>query len=165
MFVQLSGARSFTQQQWTVSCRGTAPHKKPFVRWMFGIKDGKSQNGVWVFFFFLHQGHLKFPKTTQKYITTTQGVWETHEVSCLLPRKHKLRHATVYQNPKSTPPSQDRQQSSPHRCVVLLKSKQGFKRLLFRFRSCYPTISFANYCKTTYLVALSEYFSSWKYYK
>lgn len=65
--------------------------------------DGKGHNCL-----FLHQQHLKFHKTilSQKYITTTQGVSEAHEISCLLPRNHKLWRATMYQNSETIPPAQ-----------------------------------------------------------
>lgn len=146
-FIQLSGAWSFTQQQWTVSS-GETPHKKLFVQWMFGITDGKSQNC-----FFLHQRHIKFHKTTQKYITTTQGVSEAREISCLLPRKHKLWHATMHWNPETIPPSQEpaikstqvhhateikaRVQMAPIRFPFLLSNHQ-FCSLLQKHLPCCP---------------------------
>lgn len=98
MFVQLSGARSFTQQQWTVSCRGTAPHKKPFVRWMFGIKDGKSQNGVWVFFFFTPRT-FKVPQNHAEIYNyhprSMRNTWS------LLPFTKKAQITTCYCVPES----------------------------------------------------------------
>lgn len=101
VFIQLSGAQSFTQQQWTVSEVET-PHRKPFVQWIFVIMDRKSHNSL-----FLHQQHLKFHETMRKYITTTQGVSEAHEISCLLPRNHELWHATMHQNSETIPPAQE----------------------------------------------------------
>lgn len=72
--------------------------------------------------------------------------------------KRKLRHATVYRNPESIPPSPEPAIESPQFCHA-----PAIKARIQTAPTQFPTIVFVPSCRTTYLVALSEHFLSRQY--